>query len=113
MTYNGENISVGQGSYDWNSKGNKKNLTVDSYGGVLSKLLPPIAVNPNSQLHLQFDYQPDTIILNGGATEDEGKIIKDNIIITPEESGTRVYYIDCNWPEGTATYVIAVEVINK
>ncbi|MCY6960244.1 hypothetical protein [Clostridium brassicae] len=74
VTYNGKNVEVGQGPYKWKSRGKLKEYTLDSYTTVLAKLLPGMKVPPNEQLKLSFDYQPESITLDGGKNA-EGKVI--------------------------------------
>ncbi|MCY6354128.1 hypothetical protein [Clostridium sp. ZS2-4] len=110
ITYNGNNIEVGQGHYRWKSRGKLKEFTIDSYASVISKLLPGTIVAPNGQLKLNFDYEPESITLGGGVkTSEHGKVIKDNII-NISQHGTGLYFLDCKWQEGTVTYIIFVNV---
>ncbi|MCY6356060.1 hypothetical protein [Clostridium sp. ZS2-4] len=110
VTYNGNNIEVGQGPYIWKSRGKVKEFTINSYASVISKLLPGMRVAPNGQLKLNFDYQPETITLSGvGTISSYEKVIKDNII-NISEYGTGLYFLDCKWQEGTVTYIIFVNV---
>ncbi len=111
VTYQGEQINVGQGSYRWKSRGEEKYFTVESYANVITKLIPAANIKNNSQLQLQFDYQPETITISNGTTVNDIKITKDNYInILKEENGMQVYFIEGRWKEGTATYVVVVQV---
>jgi hypothetical protein len=110
VTYNGNNIEVGQGSYRWKSRGKLKEFTVDNYAGVISKLLPAESVAPNSSLELKFDYQPQTIKIDGGYKEDTAPTIKNNIINIPGKSGGGIYFLECEWQEGTVTYLVVVQI---
>lgn len=110
VTYNGAKVEVGQGSYKWKTNFKNKIYTVDSYAKVMSKLLPGTSVSPNSKLELKFDYQPHSIKLRGGYKEDNAPAIKDNIINIPEKSGTQIYFIDCEWQEGTETFIVPVNI---
>lgn len=110
VTYNGKPLTVGQGSYNWKSKGKTKVYTVDSYAKVINTLIPPTNVNANSQLKLEFDYQPTSIVLSGGASSNDTNRVEKNTINISNENGLKVYFLDCTWKEGTITYIIAVKV---
>jgi hypothetical protein len=110
VTYNGTKIEVGQGPYSWNSRGKLKEFAVDSYGSVISTLLNRGKVEPNGQLQLIFDYQPETITLDGGVNvSDYGKVLKGNII-NLSEYRTGLYFLDCKWQEGTVTFIVFVDI---
>lgn len=110
VTYNGNNIEVGQGSYRWKSIGKLKEFTVDSYAGVLVKLYPGVPVAPNSKLELNFDYEPKNIKISGGYKAANAPTIKDNIINIPAEGGRQAYFLNCEWEEGSVTYLIVVQI---
>jgi len=110
VTYKGNKLNVGQGSYRWKSNGKESIFTVKSYSSVIAKRLPGAKIVPNSNLALMFDYQPENITITGGYTEDNAPVIKNNIINIPKKSGTQLYFLDCKWKEGTVTYVIVVEI---
>lgn len=110
VTYNGNKLNVGKGSYRWKSNGKESIFTVKSYASVISKFLPGARITPNSNLELMFDYEPETITITGGYTEDNAPVIKNNIINIPKKSGTQIYFLDCKWKEGTVTYVVVVEI---
>lgn len=110
VTYNGNSIEVGQGSYKWKSKGKLKTFTVDSYAGVLGKLYPGVRVAPNSKLELNFDYQPKTIKISGGYKIDNAPTIKNNIINIPAKREEQIYFLNCKWQEGVVTYLILVRI---
>ncbi|KEI00849.1 hypothetical protein IRP63_04525 [Clostridium botulinum] len=108
VTYNGLNVPVGQGPYRWKSRGKLKMHEIDSYADVLSKLSPIMKVPPDGKLKLKFDYQPETITLDGENNND-GKMIKDNVI-NISEYGTGLYFLECKWKEGNVTYLIYVDI---
>jgi hypothetical protein len=110
VTYNGTNIEVGQGPYSWNSRGKLKEFAIDSYGSVVSNLLPGAKVAPSGQLQLNFDYQPETITLGAGVkASDYGKVLKSNVI-NISEYGTGLYFLDCKYQEGTVTFIVFVNI---
>lgn len=110
VTYNGDKVEIGQGSYKWKTNFKNKIYTVDSYAKVISKLLPGINVLPNSKLDLKFDYEPKSMKIIGEYNEDNTPVVKDNIINIPAKSGTQIYFIDCEWQEGTETFIVVVNI---
>jgi hypothetical protein len=110
VTYYGSKVEIGQGSYKWKTNFKNKIYTVDSYAKVISKLLPGTSVSPNSKLDLKFDYEPKSIKIIGGYSEYNAPAIKNNIINIPEKSGTQIYFIDCEWQEGTETFIVVVNI---
>lgn len=110
VIYNGVKVEVGQGSYKWKTNFKNKIYTVDSYAKIISKLLPGINVSPNSKLDLKFDYEPKSMKIIGGYKGDNAPVVKDNIINLPEKSGTQIYFIDCEWQEGTETFIVVVNI---
>lgn len=87
-----------------------KFYTVDSYAKVISKLLPGTSVSPNSKLDLKFDYEPKSIKISSDYSEYNAPAIKNNIINIAGKSGTQIYFLDCEWQEGTETFVVVVNI---
>lgn len=108
--YKGTELEVGQGSYRWKTHFKEKVFTVDSNADVVSNLLPGMSVAPNSKLEMNFSQQPKYINIRGGYSLDNAPTIIENVINIPEKKGTQIYFLDCEWKEGTVTYIIVIQV---
>jgi hypothetical protein len=111
----GAKVSVRHGSYCWGVNG--KSVCVDMAGPKEiweSSKRPPVQAAPGAKVHVKFKEAPKEALhaerWDGGTSGPQSETLQDGTLTLPQQKGIYYYSIDGYWPQGSASYVLAVEV---